>query len=141
MIQKSKPVLVIIEDNPTDAFVLKRLLKSCEMAEDSTFFSNAEDALNFLKSRSATHGFANAIVITDVKMPGMNGHELVAEIRNTPSIAATPVFVHSTSDDPADIRAAYANLICGYVVKDMDGRAILNLLKCARHLRDAVTLA
>lgn len=70
------------------------------------------------------------VVIMDLKMPQMNGHEAIRAIRADPLLATTPVLVLTTFDDDDDVVEALAAGANGYLLKDLDAddlrRAVRN---------------
>jgi CheY-like chemotaxis protein len=57
------------------------------------------------------------IILTDINMPQMNGIEFLRELRQDPQLRQSIVFVLTTSELEADIRAAYEQQIAGYLLK------------------------
>lgn len=110
---------LIVEDDEVDIMVLKRIL--AQIDKDITF-SIAHDgaqALTMLED-AGPDGLANetVIVLLDLNMPRMGGHEFLEKIRANPSLNETIVFVLSTSSDPRDIDRSYSHHISGYIPKD-----------------------
>jgi CheY-like chemotaxis protein len=60
------------------------------------------------------------LVLLDLNMPRMNGHEVLVEVKNDPTLKAVPVVVLTTSDAATDIVASYGEHANAYVTKPMD---------------------
>ena len=60
------------------------------------------------------------LVTTDLKMPGIDGFAILADLRDNPDRAITPTIVLSASSDPDDIRLAYQLGANSYIVKPVD---------------------
>ena len=139
MNQLQKPEILFVEDNKIELELLRRLSRKAGIEDISNFAPDAETALEHLCALPSIHGTAPRIMVTDINMPGMNGHDLIDQVRAIPKIARTPVFIMSTSDSRIDIAKGYEKKIMGYVVKDLSGDAIRELLLCVRHFRNAIS--
>jgi len=115
--------LLLVEDEEADVVHFQRLCRKHGVQAPITVVRDADAALNMLKAQAAEKT-GRYIVVTDLNMPGMTGHELIEEIRAEKSIAASVIFVVSTSDLPDDIEAAYARHVAGYIVKDTRGERL-----------------
>lgn len=133
MSQLSHPHILVVEDDSTDVEVFNRFARRHGIDDKLHFVSDGEDALGYLNGLPAANGVAPALVLTDLNMPGMDGHDMIEEIRNTPAIEKTVILVVSTSDLDVDVNRAYQNGVAGYVVKDTSGDAINDVVLFARH--------
>ena len=140
MESRQSTIIALVEDERMDVRHFKRLVKKHELSNPLEVFENAETALAFLRSAKYTSA-APVLVVTDINMPGMSGHEFIEEIRQDPDLASTVVFVVSTSDLESDIQRAYDSRIAGYIVKDATGAALDESVRMLRHYCGAVTLA
>ncbi len=59
------------------------------------------------------------LLLLDWKMPGMNAEDFIRSVRTDPRTVGLPVLVFSSSDDPADVRAAYAAGATAYMAKPL----------------------
>lgn len=106
--------LLLVEDDAVDAMALRRALARAAVDVVLTHVEDGQAALDAL----ATTRFDAALV--DVRLPRMSGLELLARLRADPDRAPPAAFAYSTSDDDADVRAAYAAGAAGYFVKPTD---------------------
>lgn len=129
-IQDTKPVtLLLVEDDDGDAKAVRRALRRARVANPVRRTVDGIDALDFLRSPEANLDENRYILLVDINMPRMNGHELIAEIRRDPALRRLVIFVLTTSRDPVDVMTAYDNFIAGYVVKDSAGTDFLELTR------------
>jgi len=91
--------ILVVDDTPDSIMVLCALLKD---AYDTKVAINGAAALRLLQSAAVD------LVLLDVVMPGMDGHEVCRRIRATPHLATLPVVFLSARDGPEDIARALA---------------------------------
>jgi FixJ family two-component response regulator len=116
---ESRPMIFIVDDDPSVRKALKRLLSSAGFAVET--FGSAEDAL-----KSSQRALADGFVI-DVRMPGMSGLELQSELRAAGS--RVPV-IFITAHEDADARnAAMEAGATAFLQKPFDDRALLDAVE------------
>jgi len=119
-----KARILLVEDDETDIMFVKRFIKSHKLNINVVVARDGIEALEILTG-AETHSPLEKpyIVITDINMPGMSGHELIKSLRETPSLKRSVIFVLTSSLLKSDIQLAYDLNIAGYFVKDDDGIA------------------
>lgn len=80
------------------------------------------------------------IVLLDLNMPVMDGFEFLEEVRSTPNLSNTVIFVLTTSNDDRDRMQAYHHNVAGYMVKSAVGPQFSKLAHLLRTYKDAVEL-
>ena len=114
--------VLIVEDDDIDVESVTRGLKKRNLAFDVHATADGSRALEFLRSGLTQDQRSRLIVLLDLNMPRMNGHEFLAEIRSDPILRQTIVFVLTTSSLESDRSRAYERNIAGYFVKsNVDG--------------------
>ncbi|MFC4638363.1 response regulator [Deinococcus hohokamensis] len=110
--------LLLVEDELADVALFQDLLTDTVTEVEVVHVNNGQEALQYL-TREGPH--LNAIhpdlVVLDLNMPVMDGHEFLAQIKQQPALRSIPVMILSTSDHPDDIQRAYHGYASGYVVK------------------------
>jgi len=87
-------------------------------------------ALEILRGDHATLRIGKPrLMLLDLNMPGMNGIELLRQLRADEALRGTVVFVLSTSDAENDLRMAYQQCIAGYLVKSALGPHLQGLAR------------
>ncbi len=110
--------VVIIEDNPTDIKVFKRVLKSSGLNEESIKpFKNGIKALKFFKRKLNDDDLGVSLIILDMKLPAMNGLEVLRRIKRNKRFRKIPVIVVSSSDQRSEIEKAYKIGVNSYIKK------------------------
>jgi CheY-like chemotaxis protein len=119
-----QPTWILLgEDDPNDAILTKRALSEAELVHEVVQAFDGVDVLDCLKRRGrfATRGPGNpALVLLDLKMPRMDGIEVLKAIKTDPDLKCVPVVIYTASIVPTDIRDAYQNGANGYVIKSSD---------------------
>ncbi len=90
----TEPDILIVEDSPTQALLLKHLLSPC--AYPITVARSGEEALARIRERRP------ALVISDFVMPGMNGRDLCRQVRQDPVLKGIPFVLMTAQSDPAE---------------------------------------
>ena len=115
--------ILIVEDDPGDTLLAQEVLSELELNERSVVLASAEEAMDFLHARGRYSQRAPGlprVILLDLKMPGMDGFALLAELKNDAGLSAIPVMVLSSSDERVDVERAKALGACGYLVKGVD---------------------
>lgn len=126
-------VVVVVDDDMIDRRSIERALRERHIPNPIAEARNGIEALKVLRSLLPTQ---EALVILDINMPLMDGHEFLREIRADAQLKKTVVFVLTTSDQKSDQLKAYDQQAAGYLIKKgQDGSfdQIMDLLD--RYLR------
>ena len=137
---KCKLSVVLVEDDETDRLQFMRFAKRNNVDHLVTCFDGAESALEFLRKQEKFSNTSRFVVLTDINMPEMNGHEFIEEIRRDNSIENSVIFVISSSDFEMDRARAYRNKIAGYIVKDVAGAAFDRTTRMLRSYCESVII-
>lgn len=112
----ASPLIAIVDDDEDDLFFLRRALATQQEYAIKTF-TNSEQALNFLRTLLAPGNSLPRAVFSDIRMPGLNGFELVETIRATPELNSIRIAMVSGSDLQEDQLQAKASGANAYFVK------------------------
>jgi CheY-like chemotaxis protein len=119
-----RPILVV-EDNPNDLELLEMALELGRTTHPVVSVADGQEALDYLlrEGRFADRtGHDPEFVLLDIKMPRVNGLEVLASMRAHPALRGIPVIALTSSREESDIERAYEMGINGYVVKPADFR-------------------
>ena len=110
--------VIVIEDNADDRELLLRQLRKSGMDSHVKFIANGQEALDFLVNPSSPSLAAELIaVFLDLKLPSLNGLELLRRIRATEHLVKLPVIVMTSSNDPKDMEECRRLKVTSYVSK------------------------
>ncbi len=107
--------LLHVEDASSDAILVRRAIARVSSDVAITHVASADDALEMLMG-----GLHVDLVLLDLNLPGMSGHEFLSKLRNDGRCAALPVLILTTSRNPVDVSKAYREHANAYYVKPSD---------------------
>ncbi len=112
--------LLLVEDNPNDVELTVNALREARLANTIDVVNDGEQALDYLFRRGgyASHaGPLPAVILLDLKMPKVDGHEVLRAIRADPVLRLTPVVMLTSSREESDLYRSYESGANAYVVK------------------------
>ena len=122
--------ILLVEDSEDDIVLTQKALTEERVANRLSIARDGEDALAFLRRQSPHEGKARPdLILLDLNLPRMDGHEVLVEIKNDPLLAAIPVVVLTTSKAEADVVQAYDAHANSYVRKPLDFEAFLTVVR------------
>lgn len=121
---------LLVEDSDLDVTIFKRALKAIEAPNTLVRARDGVEALQFLKEKMVDPTLnIPYIILLDINMPRMNGHEFLTALRATEGLKGTRVFMFTTSDNEKDVGIAYQNNATGYIVKPNTCPELKEILK------------
>ena len=125
--------ILLVEDNPDDIELTLHALRQEKVANRIEVVRDGEEALDFLFCRGpyAQRSFEQAprVVLLDLKLPKVDGMEVLREIKKDPRTKAIPVVILTTSRDESDVVNGYHLGANGYVQKPVDFDNFRHLVK------------
>ena len=117
-------IILLAEDNPDHAELLKRSFRNHRVPNVIYHVMDGEEALAFLFRRGAYSDPETSprphLILLDLKMPKVNGMEVLEAIRDAEEYADVPVVMLSSSDAEPDVEQAYGLHVNSYLVKPLD---------------------
>ena len=135
--------ILLIEDNPADARLVQEALADGDVPARLRWLTSGEEALKYLRQtgQPASGQTPPDLVLLDLNLPGLNGHEVLTAIKTDPALLRVPVVVLSSSAKTTDVQAAYGQHANAYLVKPLDYTHFLALVGQIRsHWLHAVLL-
>jgi CheY-like chemotaxis protein len=117
-----KPIL-LVEDNPNDLELTLIALERTHLANEVVVVRDGADALDYLFARGQHEGRANgnpAVVLLDLKLPKVDGLEVLREIRADARLKSTPVVMLTSSKEETDLLRSYELGANAFVVKPVE---------------------
>ena len=130
--------ILLVEDNEDDVFAMQWAMKQAKIANPLQIVVHGQEAIDYL---SGSGLYANRdqyplpfLIFLDLKMPFVNGFEVLSWIRQQPALNTIPVVVLTSSDENKDHQRAYALGARSYLVKPPDPEALRELFKSMQSL-------
>jgi CheY-like chemotaxis protein len=124
-------VILLVEDEKTDAFLVKWALEENHISADIRQAFDGYEALDFLRRQEP--GFLDAprpdLILLDLNMPRMGGLECLAAIKQVASLCDIPVVVLSTSYAQSDVTASLNLGAADYYTKPMDIHKLVETIR------------
>jgi two-component system response regulator len=115
---------LLVEDNPNDAELIIRALNKIINTNNLLLLEDGETTMNFIfgKGEYAKKLYNKQLkaIFLDLKLPKINGLEILKEIKRDPILQKIPVIIFTSSKEDFDIKTAYNLGANSYVVKPMD---------------------
>ena len=113
--------ILLIEDNHADVELVEEWLREKEYPRLLKSLPNCKEAIEYLNQR---HTVAEAalprLILLDINLPGMNGLELLAQLKSDSHFKSIPVVMFTSSTATDDIERSYQSHANAYVQKRMD---------------------
>lgn len=113
--------ILLVEDSLRDAEMALKALEP-HLVNEVLHLRDGAEALDFLYRRGAFMGRPNgnpAVVLLDLKMPRVDGLEVLRRIKDDPELMTIPVVVMTSSREDRDLQAAYQLGVNAYIVKPL----------------------
>jgi two-component system response regulator len=123
MNSKDLRTILLAEDNPADAEMATDALREAKLANPVVHVEDGVEALDYLLYRGSfvqrTKGDP-AVVLLDIKMPRLDGLEVLKEMRSHEALRRVPVVILSSSREESDLVRSWDLGVNAYVVKPVD---------------------
>ena len=117
MITLLKRSILIIEDSDEDFETIERVVRQTGLAKIIRA-TNGEQGLRLL--RDEIQNQCIELILLDLNMPGLDGRDILLEIKNDEKLRLLPVVIFTTSSNPRDIQSCYCNGANSYHLKPID---------------------
>ncbi len=124
--------ILLAEDSPADAEMAIDALREANLANPIVHVEDGIEAMDYLLRRGK---FANraeglpAVILLDIKMPRMDGIEVLREVRGSDALKHLPVVVLTSSREETDLARSWDLGVNAYVVKPVDSEQFFNAVK------------
>jgi CheY-like chemotaxis protein len=122
-----------VEDNPNDAELTLLALKKNNLANHVIHVCDGEEALDFLFARGAfshrSGGSGPKVVFLDLKLPKVDGLEVLQAMKADSRLKFIPVVVLTSSEEESDLFETYRLGVNSYIVKPVDFDKFLDAIK------------
>ena len=116
--------ILFAEDNPRDAEMTMRALRKINFTNKVYWVKDGEEALQYLLREGAYAGRSESsdpkLVLLDIKMPKVDGIEVLRRIKATEALRNIPVVMMTSSNEERDVVESYKLGVNSYIVKPVD---------------------
>lgn len=126
-----RPIL-LVEDNPADVELTLAALKKTKLANDIIVARDGVEALDFIFSqgRHANRDTGHpAVVLLDLKLPKVDGLEVLERVKQHPRLRAIPIVMLTSSREESDIVRSYQFGVNSFVVKPVEFSAFFKAIR------------
>jgi len=120
---KAKKIL-LVEDSPDDQELIRMAIEDGHIANEIVSVNDGAQALDYLFGRGTFAGRdvsdTPLVILLDIKLPKVNGLEVLQQLRANPQTSLIPVVMLTSSNEERDILASYENGVNSYVRKPVD---------------------
>lgn len=132
-----KAVILLVEDQENDIQLIRRAFVKAQIPNPLQVVRDGEEAMAYLAGEKQFSNRAEfplpKLILLDLKMPGLDGFEVLKWIRSQPGLRSLIVVVLTSSDHIRDVNEAYGLGANSFMVKPMDFE---NIVELSRLLRD-----
>ena len=124
--------ILLVEDNERDVELTMAALEEHNLANEVVVARDGAEALDYVYGRGKFAGHANGlpvVVLLDLKMPKVDGLEVLRQMRTDPAIKHVPVVMLTSSREEQDLIRSYALGVNAYVVKPVDFQKFVESVK------------
>ena len=119
----TKEVIVLIADDDIGhARLIEKNLQRAGLHNSIERFENGQEILDYLFRRGSRVRATDAsyLLLLDIRMPKVDGIEVLRQLKNDPELKKIPVLMLTTTDDPREVERSHALGCNNYVVKPVD---------------------
>lgn len=124
--------ILVVEDSPEDVELTLAALDAHRLVNGVIIARDGEEALDYLYDRGRFAGHSNGtpvVVLLDLKMPKVDGLEVLRQMKSDPALRSIPVVMLTSSREEADLVRSYALGANAYVVKPVDFQQFIEAVK------------
>lgn len=113
---KRKKLVLLVEDSPDHAFLIKRAILTAFQELEFYWAKDGEEAVNLI----IQNGLRPDLILLDIKMPRMNGFEVLKILKGNKETKYIPIVILSTSANKKDVSLAYSLGTNCYIAKPVE---------------------
>lgn len=130
------PVILLVEDNPDDVALILRALRGNHISNEIVIAKDGVEALDYVCGRGTYEGRdpndTPALILLDLKLPKLNGFDVLSAVRQNEATRLTPVVILTSSREEADVAKGYQNGANSFVRKPIDFTEFARAIKTLR---------
>jgi two-component system, response regulator len=125
--------ILLVEDSPDDQELIRMAIAEEHIANEIISLSDGAQALDYLFGKGSYAGRdisdTPLVILLDIKLPKVNGLEVLQQLRADPRTALIPVVILTSSNEEQDVLTSYKNHVNSYVRKPVDFQQFTKAVK------------
>jgi two-component system response regulator len=124
--------ILLVDDSPQDTEMALHALQEYQLANEVVALRDGAEALDYLYRREAFAGSSHAdptVILLDLKMPRVDGLEVLRQLKNDPVLRTIPVVIMTSSREEQDLVKSYQLGVNAYVVKPLNFHEFVEAVK------------
>lgn len=122
--------ILLVEDDPGDVLIAREAMAAGRLSSQLSVVSDGAEAMAYLRRVGMYSDVPRPdLILLDLNLPRMSGHEVLAEVKADPDLRRIPVVVLTTSSTSADIAKSYDLHASVYVTKPVDFDSFTDVVK------------
>lgn len=128
---KKEVVILIAEDDPGHASLIKKNLKRAGISNKIIHFTDGQQVLDFILQNKTEDEFKliSYLLLLDIRMPKVDGVEVLRQIKQDQELKKIPVIMITTTDDPKEVNACHKLGCSTYIVKPIDYEQFIRAIR------------
>ena len=124
-------VILLVEDDEGHAELIKDCLQESGVANPIRRFRDGQEIIDYLfgGNEAKTEPAGGYVVLLDIRIPKVDGQEVLRRIKNDARLKSLPVVMLTTTDDPREVQASYRMGCNAYLTKPVDYEGFTEMIK------------
>lgn len=124
---------LVVEDSDEDFFAFERIVRKLSITQSIYRCSDGDEALDFLYHRGQYTDPKQAprpsIILLDLNLPGIDGRDVLSQIKQDRDLSIIPVVVFTTSSNPKDVEICYQQGVNSYIIKPINVNKLMRSIQ------------
>ena len=124
--------ILLVEDNPLDVELTLDAFREAHVGDSIRVARNGHEALDYLFGRNRFNDRQSYplpdLILLDLKLPGIDGHEVLFQIKTAPMLKRLPVIILTSSQEEIDLIKSYDRGANSYLVKPVSANGFLSVV-------------
>lgn len=133
MQEKQPGHILLVEDNPLDIELTLDAFRTAQLEVRIHVVRNGQEALDYLFGRGPYADRETSplpdIILLDLKLPGIDGHEVLAKMKSAPMLKRLPVIILTSSQESTDLSQSYDNGANSYLTKPLSVASFVEIVR------------
>ena len=127
MTRKLTPTVLVVDDDEGHAILIRENLESAGLKNRIEHFRDGQAVLDFFAANSTKEPY---IVLLDIRMPKVDGIEVLRRLKADPELRKLPVIMLTTTDDSREVERCHQIGCSGYIQKPVDYEKFAEAIRC-----------